>query len=74
MADSNTGTAKKGFLNGYFKGVKSEFKKVVWPTRNETYKYTVVVLVICALFALFFWLVDTGCLLILKNVLGVIMG
>ena len=44
------------------------------PTKKETRRYTAVVLVVCALFALFFWLVDTGCLLILKNVLGVVMG
>ena len=34
-------------------------KKVSWPTRKETYKYTLVVIVICALFALLFWLLDT---------------
>ena len=53
---------KKGFfarLKDYFKGVGAEMKKVSWPTRKETYKYTLVVIVICALFALLFWLLDT---------------
>lgn len=54
--------AKKGFfarLRDYFKGVAAEMKKVSWPTRKETYKYTLVVIVICAAFALLFWLLDT---------------
>ena len=54
--------AKKGFfarLKDYFKGVAAEMKKVSWPTRKETYKYTLVVIVICAAFALLFWLLDT---------------
>lgn len=32
---------KKGFL----KGIKSEFKKIVWPTKKETINATAVVLV-----------------------------
>ena len=54
--------AKKGFfarLRDYFKGVAAEMKKVSWPTRKETYKYTLVVIVICAAFAILFWLLDT---------------
>lgn len=29
---------------GFFKGVKSELKKVVWPTKNQLLKNTVMVL------------------------------
>ncbi|MCQ2552223.1 MAG: preprotein translocase subunit SecE [Clostridia bacterium] len=52
---------KKGFARvaEYFKGVGAELKKVVWPTKKETYKYTLVVIVVCALFALLFWVLDT---------------
>ena len=70
MADN---TKKKGALREYFKGVRTELKKVVWPTKNETVKYTEVVILVCAAFALFFWLLDTGCLLILGKVLGITM-
>jgi preprotein translocase subunit SecE len=63
MADNSV--AKKAGLGEYLKGVRSEFKKVVWPTKKETYKYTGVVLVVCAFFALFFWLLDTGFLALL---------
>ena len=70
MADN---TKKKGALREYFKGVRTELKKVVWPTKKETVKYTEVVILVCAAFALFFWLLDTGCLLVLGKVLGITM-
>lgn len=62
---------KKAGLGEYFKGVKLEMKKVIWPTKKETTSYTVVVIVTCALFALGFWLIDTGVLAALRAVLGV---
>lgn len=34
------------------KGVRSEFKKVNWPTKQETIQYTVVVLIIATIIAL----------------------
>jgi len=54
--------AKKGFfarIRDYFGGVRSEMKKVAWPSRKDTLKYTVVVIVVCAAFAVLFWLLDT---------------
>ena len=53
---------KKGGLREYFKGVKLEMKKVVWPTRSELGAYPVIVLCTCAAFALLFWGVDSGVL------------
>ena len=64
-------TKKKAGLGEYFKGVKLEMKKVIWPTKKETTSYTAVVIVTCALFALGFWLIDTGVLAALRAVLGV---
>ncbi len=62
---------KKAGIGEYFKGVKLEMKKVIWPTKKETTSYTAVVIVTCALFALGFWLIDTGVLAALRAVLGV---
>ncbi len=62
---------KKSGIGEYFKGVRLEMKKVIWPTKKETTSYTVVVIVTCALFALGFWLIDTGVLAALRAVLGV---
>ncbi len=64
---------KRGSLKEYFKGVKLEMKKVVWPTKQEMGHYTVVVLVTCAVFALAFWAIDSGFLAVLKALLGIEM-
>lgn len=64
---------QRGSIKDYFKGVKLEMKKVVWPTKKELGSYTVVVLVTCAVFAAAFWAIDTGFLAILKGILGINM-
>ena len=58
---------KKGFarIADYFKGVGSELKKVAWPSKKDTYKYTLVVIVICIAFAILFWVLDTAFLALL---------
>jgi preprotein translocase subunit SecE len=40
--------------------VKSELKKVTWPTRKETFSSTQVVIILTLILALYFWLVDSG--------------
>lgn len=66
-------TAKKSGIGEYLKGVRAELRKVAWPGRKETVKLTAIVFAVCALFALFFWLIDTGCLAILEKVLDIAM-
>ena len=70
---ANAPQQKKNRIAEYFKGVRTELKKVVWPTKNELSKYTVVVLAVCAFFALFFWILDTGILALLQQVLNITM-
>ncbi len=70
---ANQTAAKKGFfarIRDYFKGVASELKKVTWPTKRDVYRYTLVVLAVCAAFAVLFWLIDTGIL----GLLGLLIG
>lgn len=62
---------KKTGIGEYFRGIKTEMKKVVWPTKKELGSYTVVVLFTCAFFAVGFWLVDLGVLSALKAILGI---
>ena len=64
---------KRGSLKEYFKGVRLEMKKVVWPTKKELGQYTALVLVACSFFALAFWAIDTGFLAALKQLLGISM-
>lgn len=47
MEQKSKTPATKG--RGYLKGVKSEFKKVIWPTKKETINYTSVVILISVL-------------------------
>lgn len=70
---ANAPKKERGSLKEYFKGVRLEMKKVVWPTRKELSSYTAVVLVTCAFFALAFWIIDTAFLAVLKGLLGINM-
>lgn len=72
MAGSKKNKEKKG-IREYFKGVRLEMKKVVWPTKKELGAYTVIVLTTCVVFAVAFWLIDTGFLAALKGLLGINM-
>ncbi len=60
---------KKSIIK-YFKDAKSEFKKVVWPTPKETTHNTVVVLIVCALAALFIFGIDSLFGVINRVILG----
>ena len=65
---------KKGGFGEDYRGIKTEMKKVVWPTKKEMVSYTGVVILTCAVFALGFWLIDTGVLAALRAVLGVTLS
>ncbi|MDR2295522.1 MAG: preprotein translocase subunit SecE [Clostridiales Family XIII bacterium] len=66
----NANKGEKAGLRDYFRGVKVEIKKVVWPTRKELVLYTWTVLITCAAFSLAIWAVDTLFLQALKLTLG----
>ena len=65
---------KKGGLLAYLRGVRQEFKKVVWPTREELTTDTIVVFACVIFFAVTFWLIDTGFLAALKGILGITLS
>ena len=73
MATNQIAVKKKNIfarIRDYFKGVNSELKKVSWPTKKETYRYTLVVIAVCAAFALLFWVIDTGILGLLELIIA----
>ena len=74
QAKNSKKAAQKGSVKEYFKGIKLEMNKVVWPTKKELSSFTVVVIATCAVFALGFWLIDTGVLAALKAVLGITLN
>jgi preprotein translocase subunit SecE len=45
-------------VNSFLNYVRSEMRKVVWPTRVEVQSTTTVVVITVFIFAAYFWLVD----------------
>ena len=72
-SQNNQGKKKTGLI-AYLKGVRQEFSKAVWPTREELTTDTVVVFVCVIFFAVTFWLIDTGFLAALKGILGITLS
>ncbi len=54
----------------FSKGARTELRKVVWPSRKETFQATVAVIAIVILVALFLWIVDWGLGEILRLLVG----
>ena len=69
-ARANAANKKNTSAKEYFKGVRTELSKVVWPTRKELGTFTGVVICVCTFFALAFWAFDSAVLLALKAVIG----
>ena len=58
MAKSNSAVQQRGGLGKFFRGVKAELKKVVWPTRKELINYTIVVFLVTIFIALLIYVFD----------------
>ena len=71
---SQNSQKKKGGIISYLRGVRQEFRKVVWPTREELTTDTIVVIGCVLFFAVAFWLIDTGFLAALKGILGITLS
>ncbi len=61
--------AKFEVVKQFLREVKTELKKVTWPSRKDTLSGTVVVLVTVFIMAIFLGLVDTG----LSNLIKVLL-
>ena len=55
----------------FVRQVRQETNKVTWPTRTETIQSTVMVLIMVALAALFFFVVDLGLAALVQAALSV---
>ncbi len=58
MTTTPANTEKTKSVSKYFKGVKSEMKKVIWPSKKELISYTGVVVMMSAIVALIVWALD----------------
>lgn len=57
------------FLN-YLGDVRSEMKRVVWPSKSELKSYSVAIIVMLVIFGVLIWLVDSGIVAILVGYTG----
>ena len=54
-------SSKPGFfsrIGKWFKEMRSELKKVQWPTRKQTVNNTIIVILCCIVVGIFIWLFD----------------
>ena len=49
---------------------RSEIRRVIWPTRQETIQTTWIVLILIVIFALILWLLDSGLSFLVQIVIG----
>jgi preprotein translocase subunit SecE len=49
---------KKVKKEGFFKSIKSEFKKIRWPNKKEMIKYSIATIVFILFFGVFFYLIE----------------
>ncbi|MCL4425476.1 MAG: preprotein translocase subunit SecE [Firmicutes bacterium] len=47
-----------GGITRYFREVRNEVRKVIWPNRKQTMIFTAVVLITVAILAVFIWVAD----------------
>jgi preprotein translocase subunit SecE len=59
-----------GKVTEFLANVKSELKKVTWPTRKDTYASTVVVLLLVFFVAVFLWVVDSALSMMIRGLLS----
>lgn len=52
------------------KEARSEIRRVVWPSWDETFQTTMIVLVLILVFALLLWLLDSGLSWLVSTVIG----
>lgn len=60
MADANVAKKKKKGLKNFFSEIKSELKKVTWPTKSQLLNNTLVILVFIAVATAILALLDLG--------------
>lgn len=65
------GETKVTRKSNFFKGLKGEFKKIIWPNFPTLMKQTWTVIVVSAIVGGIVTLIDMGYLFVLKNVLGI---
>jgi preprotein translocase subunit SecE len=64
-------SAQGAALIEFSKGSRTELRKMVWPTRQETVQTTMIVLVMVVVIAIFLWLIDMA---VFKMIYDLLLG
>jgi preprotein translocase subunit SecE len=62
---------KKTTIPQFISQVRAEARKIVWPSRKETWITSVMVFIMVLIAAFFFWVVDTGLGFASRIILGI---
>ena len=72
MEETQKGGALKAEAKpSFMKGVRKEFARITWPTRQEIFKQTVAVVVISVLAGVFISLLDMGFSAVINALAGI---
>ena len=61
-AASAKGSTSESGLQVFWKGIKSEFRKIVWPSRESLFKQSVAVVVVSVIIGAIIAVIDRGVL------------
>ena len=61
---------KQNGVSKYFRDLKGEFKKIVWPSKKQIINNTIVVIVAIVVCGVFIWAMDLGLSALMKLFLG----
>lgn len=60
MAAKENGKAKQSRLGAFFKGVRTEFSKIIWPSRDTIIKQLIAVVCVTVITGLLIAVIDFG--------------
>jgi preprotein translocase subunit SecE len=67
MANTTTEKAKK---NSWFKAIKSEFKKIVWPDKESLTRESIAVIAVTIVLGLVIYVLDYSIGLVIATIIG----
>lgn len=70
MSETTGNVAEKAPKKSWFKGVKSEFKKIVWPDKETLTKQSIAVVIVTLLLGIIIYLLDYAIELGIGFILG----
>jgi preprotein translocase subunit SecE len=70
MGEINNSTAEKAPKRSWFKGLKSEFKKIIWPDKEALAKQAVAVVAVTVFLGAVIYLLD----FVIELGIGIIIG